>query len=227
MRSEKNSAIKLRKSGESYNQISKALKVPKSTLSCWLKDIVISKEAQEKIQARVNSTSIAKLIERNKNQTKLAQERHSKIYELAKEESKKMLSDSLFLVGLSLYWGEGYKQGAYGSKWKSIDFANSDPDMISMMVLFFTKFLNLKRSDIKIQIMLHDPKDTDKAVIFWHQLTKIPKNNFIKTCHSISSASSNKQNRKLEHGTIHLRINDVERFFRLIGWIDGLKQKFL
>ena len=227
MRSDKNSAIKLRKSGESYNQISVALNIPKSTLSYWLKDIVISQKAQEIIQSRVNSTSIAKLIERNKDQTRLAKERHDKIYELAKEEAKKFLSDSLFIVGLALYWGEGYKQGAYGSKWKSIDFANSDPDMIEIMVLFFTKFLNLKRSDIKIQLMLHDPKDTDKAVNFWHQLTKIPKNNFIKTCHSISSASSNKQSRKLKNGTIHLRINDVEKFFRLIGWIDGLKCKFL
>lgn len=227
MRSDKNSAIQLRKSGKSYSQISAVLNIPKSTLSSWLKDIIISEEAQNKIRSRVNSTSIVKLIERNKEQTKLAKERHNKIYELAKEESKELLSDSLFVIGLSLYWGEGYKQGAYGSKWKSIDFANSDPDMIKLMMLFFTKFLNLKRSDIKIQIMLHDPKDTDKAVNFWHQLTEIPKSNFISTCHSISSASSNKQKRRLEYGTIHLRINNVEKFFRLIGWIDGLKCKFL
>jgi hypothetical protein len=227
MRSDKNLAIKLRRNGKSYSQISESLNVPKSTLSSWLKDIIITQKAQDKIQSRVNSTSKAKLIERNKNQTKLAKERHHKIYELAKEEAKKLLSDSLFIIGLALYWGEGYKQGAYGSKWKSIDFANSDPDMIEVMVLFFTKFFNIKRSDIKIQLMLHDPKDIEKAVNFWHKTTKIPKNNFIKTCHSVSSASSNKQNRKLEHGTIHLRINDVEKFFRLIGWIDGLKYKIL
>ena len=227
MRSDKNSAIQLRKSGNSYSQISTALKVPKSTLSNWLKDIPISQEALEKIQARTNSTGIAKLIERNKNQTVLAKERHDKFYESGKKEAKTLLADSLFLVGLSLYWAEGYKQGAYGSKWKSIDFANSDSEMIEIMVLFFTKFLEIKRSDIKIQIMLHEPKDTEKAINYWQKITKVPRNNFITTSHSISSASSNKQNRKLEHGTIHLRINNVESFFRLIGWIDGLKKKFI
>lgn len=227
MRSDKNSAIKLRKSGQSYNQVSLLLDIPKSTLSYWLKDIILSKEAKNKIQARTNSTSIAKLIERNKQQTGLAEERHNATYKLAKMESKKLLSDSLFLTGVSLYWAEGYKQGAYGSKWKSIDFTNSDSEMIKLMMLFFTKFLDLERADIKIQIMLHDFKNVDKAINFWHNITKVPKNNFIKTCCSISSASSNKQNRKLEYGTIHLRINDVNRFFRLIGWIDGLKQKFL
>lgn len=227
MRSDKNSAIKLRKAGQSYSQISLLLDIPKSTLSYWLKDIILSNEARNKIQARTNSTGIAKLIERNKRQTFLAEERHDEIYKSAKLESKKLLSDSLFLTGISLYWAEGYKQGAYGSKWKSIDFANSDPEMIKLMMLFFTKFLELKKSDIKIQIMLHNSESVDRVINFWHNITKVPKYNFIKTCYSVSSASQNKQSRKLENGTIHLRINDVTKFFKLIGWIDGLKEKFL
>jgi hypothetical protein len=227
MRSDKNLAIKLRKSGNSYSQISSVLNIPKSTLSYWLKDIIISREAKEKIQARTNSTGIAKLIDRNKNQSVLAETRHTEFRKQGKEEAKKLLSDSLFIIGLSLYWAEGYKQGAYGSKWKSIDFANSDPEMIKIMVKFFTKFLNIKKSEIKIQIMLHNSKNVDKAVNFWHNITRVPKENFIKTSFAISKASLNKQNRKLEYGTIHLRINNVESFFRLIGWIDGLKLKFI
>jgi len=27
----------------------------------------------------------------------------------------------------------------------------------------------------------------------------------------------------LTHGTVHIRINNVKLFFRIIGWIDGLK----
>lgn len=226
MRSDKNSAIKLRKLGQSYSQISNVLKVPKSTLSSWLKDVIISQKAQDRIQSRVNATSIAKLIERNKKQTELAKERHDRIYKLAKEESKTLLTNSLFLVGLSLYWAEGYKQGAYGSKWKSIDFANSDPEMIKIMISFFIKFLDVSRSEIKIQIMLHNAKDDEKTISFWHEITQIPISNFISICHTISSASSNKQKRKLEYGTIHLRINNVEKFFRLIGWIDSLKEHY-
>jgi len=44
MKVEKINAIKLRKLGKSYNEISKSLKIPKSTLSYWLRDIVLSKK---------------------------------------------------------------------------------------------------------------------------------------------------------------------------------------
>jgi hypothetical protein len=226
MRSDKLSAIKLRKSGQSYNQISQSLNIPKSTLSIWLKNLELSDRAKQKIESRVNTTSVMKLIARNKQQTIVAKNRHQQIRQAAKKEAGKLLSDLLFLSGISLYWAEGYKQGALGSKWKSIDFANSDPQMIKLMVLFFTKFLNLGKDKIRIQIMLHDKRDTEKAVNFWHNITGIPKENFIKTCHTLSRASLQKVKNKLLYGTIQLRINDVVRFFRLIGWIDGLKAKF-
>jgi len=227
MRSDKQQSIKLRKTGLSYNQISTLLKIPKSTLSCWLKNVSLSKQAQNKITSRTNGTAIAKLIERNKNQTVIAQNRHKNLRELGRQESIKLLSNPLFLAGVSLYWAEGYKQGAFGSKWKSIDFANSDPEMIKLMLLFFTSFFDLKKSEIKIQIMLHDLNGADSAINFWHKLTRIPKENFIRTCSSLSRASLQKRNKKLQYGTIHLRVNNVKYFFRLIGWIDGLKDKLI
>ncbi len=227
MRHDKNRAIKLRKLGNSYQQISVILGAPKSTLSYWLKDIKLSQGAEIKIQSRRNSIGITKLISRNKEQTVLAEKRYKEIRERGEKESKKLLSNSLFILGVSLYWAEGYKQGAHGSKWKSVDFANSDPNMIEIMVKFFVKFLKIKPSDIKIQIMLHDPESVDKVINFWHNITRIPKNNFIKTHYSIIRTGRNKPIRKLKHGTIHLRINNVNSFFRLIGWIDGLKNKFI
>lgn len=225
MRTDKILATKLRKTGKSYSQISTALKIPKSTLSIWLKDIKLSDEAQAKIQSRTK-TAISKLIIRNKQKTDIAKEKYQKIYQLGKEESKKLLHNPLFLSGASLYWAEGYKRGAEGSKWKSVDFANSDPQMVELMILFFTKFFNLKKTEIKVQIMLHDKKMANGAINFWHNITGIPKINFIKTCHSLSSASLQKRKKNLQYGTIHLRINNVNLFFRLIGWIDGLKEKF-
>jgi len=202
MRTDKISAIKLRKSGKSYGQISKLLKIPKSTLSIWLKDIKLSNEAQAQIQSRTK-VAISKLIARNKEKTTISQEKHTRIYKLGKQESKKLLKDPLFLSGTSLYWAEGYKRGAAGSKWKSIDFANADPQMIEIMVLFFTKFLDIKREKIKIQIMLHDYRTASEAINFWHNITKIPKINFIKTCSSLSRASLQKREKKLQYGTIH------------------------
>lgn len=226
MRKDKLIAIKLRKQGKSYNQISKTLKIPKSTLSYWFSDLKISEKAQEKILKRAHKLSIEGLIKRNKNQTILARERASKIRKEAKKESFKLMNDSLFLTGISLYWAEGYKKGASGSKWKSIDFANSDPEMIKVIMKFFRKFLGIKDSKIKIQLIAHQNININKAAIFWSNLTNIPKEQFIKTYVGVSKSSKGKRNpNSLTHGTVHIRINDVKLFFRIIGWIDGLKEK--
>ena len=34
------------------------------------------------------------------------------------------------------------------------------------------------------------------------------------------------KNKGLTHGTLHIRINDVSFFYKMIGWIDGLKGYF-
>ncbi len=224
MRRDKSIAIKLRIQGKSYSQISGELKVPKSTLSLWLKDVLLTETAKNKIQSRIKSTSLEKLIKRNKSRPALVEAQHQTIRKAAEIESKKYFKDPLFVAGLALYWGEGYKRGAEGSKWKSIDFTNSDPEMIKVMTNFFVKFFDISPEELKAQIQLHDSSKTTKVVKYWSQITGIPANNFIKTCHSISVASKQRVAKKLEFGTIHLRINNVNKFFRLIGWMDGLKK---
>jgi len=219
-------AIDLRKQGFSYNEISGKLKIPKSTLSLWLSNIELSQKAKDRISARVNKGSIAGLLKRNKNQTILAQKRADEIRRLAKIETLGLLRNRLFLTGISLYWAEGYKKGAYGSKWKAVDFANSDPDLVRIMMKFFRKICKVENSKIKIQLIAHKNVDIKKAIRFWSNLTKIPESQFIKTCCAVSIYSKGKRNKNsLTQGTVHIRINDVKLFFRIIGWIDGLKSK--
>jgi hypothetical protein len=75
-----------------------------------------------------------------------------------------------------------------------------------------------------MQIMLHDNNNISKAVDYWSKLTKIKKDNFIKTFVFLKKIPSKKRKfENLTHGTVHIRINDVKLFFRIIGWIDGLK----
>jgi hypothetical protein len=202
------------------------LDIPKSTLSSWLKNIDLDSKSKEKINKHIKSTKIVKLIKRNKDRSKKTQENHKKNRLKSENEAKKFSNDPLFLTGLALYWGEGYKKGAEGSKWKSIDFANSDPEMIKLMIKFFFKFLPIQKSDIKVQLMSHNTNDDAKNIAFWKKTTGLNDNNFLRVSHVISKSSQSKVKNKLKHGTIHLRINKVILFFRLIGWIDFLKKKF-
>ncbi|MDD5083907.1 MAG: hypothetical protein PHT88_03155 [Candidatus Moranbacteria bacterium] len=223
MRNDKDKAIRLRKTGQSYTQIQNSLHIPKSTLSSWLKDIPLSTEAQQKISTRVCATSIRSLIQRNKNQTALAKKQADDIRDNATQEVHKLSENPLFLIGVSLYWAEGYKKGAYGSKWKCVDFANSDPQMITLMMAFFRTFCIKNDSEIKIQVIAHPNIDTDTVISFWSNVTSIPKNQFIKTQLKANKSSQGKRGNTLTHGTVHIRMYDVRLFFRIIGWIEGMK----
>jgi predicted transcriptional regulator len=225
MRIEKQKAIKLRKGGLSYAQIGKLLHISKGTLSYWLSDIKLSKQSQKILDERSYKKSTAALIERNKNQTVLAAERANKIRSSAKKEARELIKDPLFLTGVNLYWAEGYKKGAEGSKWKSVDFTNADPVMIATMMRFFLKVCAVPMEKIRAQLIAHENVDIDLAVKYWIKITKISNEKFIKTCISDKRKSKNKRKiSNLTHGTLHIRINDVRFFFRMIGWIDGLKE---
>lgn len=227
MRKEKQKAIKLRIKGLSYAQIGKILNISKGTLSYWLGNIKLSKYAQDILDKRSHKKSTEALVKRNKNQTVLAIERANKIRTAAKEEFLKLMKRQLFLSGINLYWAEGYKKGAEGSKWKSVDFANSDPAMISAMMRFFTEECDIPIEKIRAQIIAHENVNIDLAVKYWAKITKIQKEKFIKTYISDKRKSKNKRkNNNLTQGTLHIRINDVSFFFKIIGWIDGLKEYF-
>lgn len=227
MREEKNRAIVLRKEGKSYSQIQEVLHIAKSTLSYWLRDVALSNEAQQRITKRGRAISTEALIERNKGQTVIAKERAVRIREEAKEEAKSYMGDPLFVAGTSLYWAEGYKRGASGSKWKCVDFTNADPEMVLVMMQFFRKFCSVDEGRFKVQLIAHPNVNMQAAVTYWSALTEIPESQFIKTCTSLSIRSGQKRSNNLTYGTVHIRVYDVKLFFRIIGWIDGVKTHFL
>ncbi len=222
MRKDKTQAISLRKEGKSYSQIQQILPIPKSTLSLWLKDIPLSNSAKSLLKKR-STKGIENLIARNKNQTLLAKNRAKKVKVQAIQEFKKLKSNPFFILGLSLYWAEGYKKGAYGSKWKCLDFTNSDPIMIQCMLRFFYTFLPVKKDNIKIQIIAHANIDIEKSMLFWEDITGIPEKQFIKTSLPNIKEGNKKHHPLLTHGTVHVRIYKVILFYQVIGWIEGLK----
>lgn len=224
MRTDKKAAVALRRNGKSYNEISRKFNIPKSTLSYWLRDIKISAELRDEISSKGRQKSVDILVKRNKNQTILAKRRSIKIRENAKKDFPSLMGNKLFLVGVALYWAEGYKKGAEGSKWKCFDFVNSDPEMVKMMMQFLRSVCKIDDKIMKVQLLAHKNLDIDEAIDFWSKLMKLPKSQFRKTCLSVSRSSKGKRNvNTLTKGTVHIRINKVDFFFKMIGWIDGLK----
>lgn len=224
MRQDKKEAIQLRVAGKSYNEIQKLLGIPKSTLSLWLRDLRLSSKAKHRLEQR-STVGTAILIKRNKQQTLDAIRRAQNIRRKASKKTEKLTQREKFFIGISLYWGEGYKRGADGSSWRAVDFANSDPYLIAFMMYFFRKDLGVEEEKFRIQLMLHDPNKENEARQFWSGITGLPLTQFYKTSYATSMHSQGKRPKKrLPYGTVHIRVNDVKIFFTLIGYIDGLKK---
>lgn len=156
MQSLKQQAIQLRKQGNSYLQIQQAIQVSKSTLSLWLRDVEISSSLKEKIFQRGRKKSIEALVKRNKEQTQKAKIQAQEIRTKFSKQINKINKDGLFLLGLALYLGEGYKRGAEGAKWKCVDLANSDSDVIRIMMRFFRECCKVKETEFRLFLSLHD-----------------------------------------------------------------------
>jgi len=217
-------AIVLRFKGESYGEIAKVLGVAKSSVSVWCKNLKLPVAIQKIIDARIQH-SRTHLIVYNKKKQESVQAENKKIRKEAAEQISSLSERELLLVGAALFWGEGYKK-AENIRSPHLCFANSDPDMIMLFMRFIREVMNISDERIRLAIHIHPNTNKKKAINFWAKITNIPKNSFRTMCH-VSKASQGKRfYNSLPYGTLDLRVNSRQEFFRIRGWLDGLiKQK--
>jgi len=64
----------------------------------------------------------------------------------------------LKLIGIALYWAEGYKiPGCSG-----VEFTNSDPAMIKLMMRWFREICHVSENRFHIRIQIHNAEDIKK-----------------------------------------------------------------
>ncbi len=219
MRKDKKQAVFLRKMGKSYSEISRELRIPKSTLSYWLRDVGMKRILREKLNRRSNEAGLKALLKRNKLQTMEAQKRANVIMEKSAQEIMNLDLEKLRLIGVALYLGEG------GKSQNRVDFTNSNPEIIRLIMIFFRQTCKVREEKFRIQLSIHDGKNIPRAKKYWSEITGVPEKQFIKVNLSISKYSKKKRRKKLPFGTIQIRIADVRLFHRIQGWTRGTIQE--
>lgn len=140
-----------------------------------------------------------------------------------------MLSDrELMILGGALYWAEGYKRPLKRNGKELIahyvSFTNSDVAMAKVFLKCMTQICGVEISKIKVEARIFKHHNADEVVGYWSGELGIPKENFVKTYAGISSASAGKRPyNRLPYGVIQIRINNTNLFYRIMGWIEGLK----
>lgn len=167
----KEEALSLRRKGFSIKEVAAELKIAKSTSSVWLKDVLLDGKAQNRLKKR-------KILGQYKSRLihfKKREEQQSKRYARVEQVlSKIKMSKELSKLCCSLlYWCEGNK-----GRDTLVRFTNSDPQLIKMFLSLLRKGFDINESKFRALIHLHQYHDEEKQKVLWHEITKIPLNQF-------------------------------------------------
>ena len=220
----------MRISGYSYNEINEKLGVPKSTLSLWLRKIILSDKATARLRTRMRQGVLNGFVKRNKLQTHEAQKRAKLTRETAQKDISTLTKESLRMIGVALYWAEGYKRPVMKDGKErtgdAISFVNSDPGMVAIFMRFLRETLGVTDTEFRIAMRLYPNINEQIALKYWMNITNLGKQNFTKTTYLISTASKQKRPfNRLPHGTLQVAVYDTARFHRILGWIEGVKNQ--
>ncbi len=207
-------AIELRKNGRSYTEIRDSVRVSKSTLSNWLREIELT-EGQKIRLNKKQATAYIGAEKRHANGLK----HHSVIREFAEKEAILLAKDPFFVAGLMLYWAEG------GKNFGSVQFSNSDPAMIKIMMKWFRQFCSVPEEKFRIGLFLHSLHVREDCLSFWQEITSIPAEQFQKPFIKPTILSNRKN--KLYEGTCMIKIHSRDLLSRILGWKSGVEKIFL
>ena len=145
-----------RRRGFSILDISKELKLPKSTIWRFTHDIILGEDILRKIKSRQGGSTRRRL-----ERQLLAQQEAEKIF------NKSFLLSMAPLVLSTLYWAEGTKS--------SFVFTNTDSEMIRLFLFILRKFFNVSNNRIQIMIRLGNSVDSRFILKYWATTTQISK----------------------------------------------------
>lgn len=213
--SEQNKAVELRKQGVAMGEIAQRLGVSKSSVSLWVRDVKLTPAQLNKLNS--NGHSVDAIEKRRMSRLAGTKARRVVITDKALLEAEKLVKDTLWCVGTSLYWGEG------GKTQNMVRLANSDPAVLAIIMKYFRITCAVPEHQFRGHIHTFAHCDEKKAERYWSDITGIPLKQFFKTYKKQSSASKDKRH-TLPMGTCQVYVHDTQLFFRIMAWIEYLKR---
>lgn len=158
---DRNKAIELRRLGKSYREIQGVIRVSRGLLSGWLKDLPLNAEEASQLARRIEERR-----HRGRLSAKIASqarkiERERQAFKEAERLFVRYRKDPMFLLGVTLYWAEGARDG------QSFRFMNADPDMILIMRRWVERYLGVSREKILARLFIHNIPGYETVPGFW------------------------------------------------------------
>jgi len=183
----KERAFKLRTDGYSVKEIADKLHIAKSTSSLWVRNIKLNQEAQKRLEARKLLGYYRGGLTWQKKRIEAEKQRRILVLKVVNRIKKD--SNHLKIYCALLYWCEGGK-----NEKDSLRFINSDPALIRTFLTLFRKSFITNHKKFRVLLHLHEYHNEKRQKEFWSSLTKIPKNQFLKSFRKQHTAKRIKEN---------------------------------
>ncbi|OGH87838.1 MAG: hypothetical protein A3J93_05410 [Candidatus Magasanikbacteria bacterium RIFOXYC2_FULL_42_28] len=210
----KSKALQLRRKGLSYNQISKKLGVSKSTVSLWLAKVGWSVKMIDVLAKQNKTRSRAQL----RSYAKIRKVKMEAMREVAREEARQsffsLSKNILFLVGLTIYWGEGDKRMANGL----VRISNIDPAMVKKFIEFLRKVCEVPQERIKIWLLLYKDLNEIKCKRYWTTKLNLRPSQFVKS----QCIVGRHKTRRVSYGVCNLYVSNRLLKEKILTWIELL-----
>ncbi len=201
-------ARRLRANGMSVRDIAETLNVARSSVSVWVRDIVLTDAQIEALKAnQKHYGNQAKGAKANRDKFMKIRMSYQQAGRLKAREMR-----PLHLAGCMLYWAEGAKAR------NRVYFANSDSNMHLMFIRFLREEMGIQNSEIVIYIHCHtsDPVEIKALEQYWTDLLGLDESNLRKT---YTKKGSEIQRSILEHGVCGVGVNRSEIVQHIYGAI--------
>ena len=166
----------LRIQGISIKKIAKQLSVSVSSVSVWCRDIIFSEEEKKRIFRdgyTMGSRARFEAIERRKEAKK---DEIANLHKTSQNEVGAFTQRELFLVGVALYWGEGFKKDSL------VGLANTSPYIIKLYIRWLETCFHIKKKDLIVRVTINYERvgETERIVQYWSQQLNISRDQFSK-----------------------------------------------
>lgn len=203
-------ATQFRKRGFSYSEIAKICGVSKGTVSNWLAKKAFSKRVKQDNVVKAARENVKRIGLLNKAKSAERQKRYKEAVHGATTEFKHYRKDALFIAGLMLYLASGDKQSS-----TRIRLTSKNADEHKVFIKFLVDYAGLKKTDIKLWLMLPTGTDEQTTVKDWSKKIALPKAQFGKT-----QFLSQSKKVPLHNGTGNTIIANTVLKHKLNRWIE-------
>ena len=210
----KEQARKLRAEGRSVNEIATLLDVSKSSVSIWVRDVLLSPEQRAALRATLSGRRAQAGATRRAR--RIAET--ARIQAAAAADIGDLTEREVFLMGVAAYWAEGEKAKPWNVS-ASVSFMNSDARLV-LLFLAFLDGLGITREVCTFRVAIHESADEAAARTWWADQLGVPVERFARSTLKRHNPKTTRGNTGASYrGCVVVRVRRSTKLNRRIeGW---------